>query len=269
VPDSSQPAPNPRILPAATPLRPRKRAILVGASSGIGAALARLLAAEGYTVALLAPRQELLEPICEEINHQIGGVRALSYQHNVSDYDSVPGLLMEIISDLGGLDLLVYVAGINDPPGPDHLDFEKDRCMMEVNILGAMAWMTPVSALFKSKGGGQIAGISSVAGDRGRVGNPGYNTSKAALSTYLEALRNRLSRHGVHVLTIKPGFVKTDMLKAAQGGTPFAIEPERAASDIYRGLRGRKQVIYTPGIWRWIMLLIQHIPSFIFRRMSF
>jgi len=108
-----------------------------------------------------------------------------------------------------------------------------------------------------------------VAGDRGRVGNPGYNTSKAALSTYLEALRNRLSRHGVHVLTIKPGFVKTDMLKAAQWATPFAIEPEQAAADIYRALRKRRQVVYTPGLWRWIMLLIQHIPSFIFRRMSF
>lgn len=269
MPDSSQPASKSKSLPAATPLLPRQRAILVGASSGIGAALARLLAAEGYTVALLAPRQEELETLCEEINRQNGGIRALSYKHDVTDYDSVPGLLTKIISDLGGLDLLVYIAGVNLPPGLEHLNFESDRRMMEVNILGAMAWMTPTAALFKSKRGGQIAGISSVAGDRGRVGNPGYNTSKAALSTYLEALRNRLTRHGVHVLTIKPGFVKTGMLKAAQGGTPFAIEPEKAAADIYKALRGRKQMIYTPGIWRWIMLGIQHVPSFLFRRMSF
>jgi short-subunit dehydrogenase len=132
-----------------------------------------------------------------------------------------------------------------------------------------MAWLTPVAELFKSMRGGQIVGVSSVAGDRGRVGNPGYNTSKAALSTYLEALRNRLTRHGVHVLTVKPGFVKTEMLKAAQGGTPFAIEPERAADDIYKALLKRKQTIYTPGLWRWIMLAIRHIPSVIFRRMSF
>lgn len=269
MPDSSQPASLSRTQPPATPLLPRKRALLVGASSGIGAALARLLASEGYSVALLAPRQELLETLCEEINRQSGGVRALAYTHDVRDYDSVPGLLTRIISDLGGLDLLVYVAGLNLPPGLEHLNFESDRRMMEVNVLGAMAWMTPAAALFKSQGRGQIAGISSVAGDRGRVGNPGYNASKAALSTYLEALRNRLSRHGVHVLTIKPGFVKTAMLKSAQGATPFAIEPEQAAADIYKALRRRSQLVYTPGRWRWLMLIIQHIPSFLFRRMSF
>ena len=112
-------------------------------------------------------------------------------------------------------------------------------------------------------------GIASVAGDRGRVGNPGYNTSKAGLATYLEALRNRLTRHGVNVLTVKPGFLKTDMLKAAQGATPFAVEPSKAADDIIQAMKRRKQQIYTPSIWRWIMLAIQHTPSIIFRRLSF
>jgi short-subunit dehydrogenase len=235
----------------------------------MGAALARRLAQEGYLVALLARRGDLLQSVCQEINQKHTETRALSYKHDVSDYDVVPNLLREIISDLGGLDLFIYIAGVNLPPGLERLDFDGDRRMMEVNALGAMAWLTPVAGLFKSMQGGHIVGISSVAGDRGRVGNPGYNTSKAALSTYLEALRNRLSRYGVHVLTVKPGFVKTDMLKAAQGGTPFAIEPERAAADIYDGLRRRKQTIYTPGLWRWIMLVIRHIPSVLFRRMSF
>jgi short-subunit dehydrogenase len=108
-----------------------------------------------------------------------------------------------------------------------------------------------------------------VAGDRGRVGNPGYNTSKAGLSTYLEALRNRLTRHGVNVLTVKPGFVETEMLKAAQGPTPFMIPTEKAVDDIWKAMRKRRQVIYTPSIWRWIMLAIQHTPSIIFRRLSF
>jgi short-subunit dehydrogenase len=141
--------------------------------------------------------------------------------------------------------------------------------MIEVNLIGAMAWLSPVAEMFQNAKAGQIVGISSVAGDRGRIGNPGYNTSKAGLTTYLEALRNRLTRHGVNVLTVKPGFVKTEMLKAAQGGTPFAITPERAAEDIYKAMRRRKQVIYTAPIWRWIMLIIQHVPSVIFRRMSF
>jgi short-subunit dehydrogenase len=123
--------------------------------------------------------------------------------------------------------------------------------------------------MFQAARAGQIVGISSVAGDRGRVGNPGYNTSKAGLTTYLEALRNRLTRRGVNVLTVKPGFMKTEMVKAAQGATPFLIPPEKAAEDIWKAMQKRKQVVYTPSLWRWIMLAIQHTPSFIFRKLSF
>ena len=185
-------------------------------------------------------------------------------------YNEAPALLRRIVADLGGLDLVIFSAGINRPPGGlDKYNFDNDRQMIETNLLGAMAWLTPVAQMFRSARAGHIIGIGSVAGDRGRVGNPGYNTSKAGLATYLEALRNRLTRHGVHVLTVKPGFMKTDMLKAAQGGTPFAIPPEKAAEDIWKAIRARKQSIYTPSLWRWIMLAIQHTPSFIFRRLSF
>jgi short-subunit dehydrogenase len=141
--------------------------------------------------------------------------------------------------------------------------------MIEVNLIGAMAWLTPVAEMFQSARAGQIVGVGSVAGDRGRVGNPGYNTSKAGLATYLEALRNRLTRRGVNVLTVKPGFVETAMIKAAQGPTPFMIPAEKAADDIWKAMQKRRQMIYTPSIWRWIMLAIQHTPSFIFRRLSF
>ncbi len=254
--------------PTATPLTPRKRVILVGASSGIGAALALRLAHEGYALALLARRMDRLSELCETINREYQEPRAFPYEHDVANTDSVPALLHEIVSDLGGLDLFIYNAGVNFPPGPEQLNFEQDREMMSVNVIGAMAWLTPVADMFKSLRGGQIVGVSSVAGDRGRVGNPGYNTSKAALTTYLEALRNRLTRYGVHVLTVKPGFVQTDMLKAAQGATPFTISAERAAGDIWNAIRKRRQVIYTASIWRWIMLAIQHTPSAIFRRLS-
>jgi short-subunit dehydrogenase len=255
---------------AATPLNPRRRGILIGASDGIGAVLARRLAHEGYTIALLARRQDKLESLCNEINQTSGELRARVYVHDVTEYEKVPGLLRKIVADLGGLDLVVFLAGVNYPPGgTDKYDFENDRRMIEVNLIGALAWLNPVAEMFQSAKAGQIVGISSVAGDRGRVGNPGYNTSKAALTTYLEALRNRLTRHGVNVLTVKPGFVQTEMLKAAQGATPFAIPPEKAVEDIWKGMQKHKQVIYTASIWRWIMLAIQHTPSFIFRRLSF
>jgi short-subunit dehydrogenase len=256
-------------LPPVTPLQPRKRALIVGASSGMGAALARLLAKQGYTLALVSRRADMLATLCKEINQTCGETRAISYVHDVNNYDEVPELLRRIVSDLGGLDTVIFAAGINFAPDPVNYNFDNDRQMLEVNLIGAFAWLDPIAAMFQSAKRGQIVGISSVAGDRGRVANPGYNTSKAGLTTYLEALRNRLTRHGVNVLTVKPGFVKTDMLKAAAGPTPFAIEPEKAAADIYKAMRARKQQIYTPWFWRWIMLIVRNIPSVIFRRMNF
>jgi decaprenylphospho-beta-D-erythro-pentofuranosid-2-ulose 2-reductase len=254
----------------ATPLSPRRRGVIIGASHGLGAALARRLAREGYTLALLARSKDGLESLSHELNASLGAGCAYPYVHDVSQYEEVPALLRRIVADLGGLDLVIYCAGINRAPGGmDRYNFENDRQMIEINLIGAMAWLTPVAEMFHSARMGQIVGISSVAGDRGRVGNPGYNTSKAALSTYLEALRNRLTRDGVHVLTVKPGFLQTRMLKEAQGATPFVIPPEKAADDIWRAIRKHKQQIYTPARWRWIMLAIQHTPSFIFRKLSF
>jgi short-subunit dehydrogenase len=244
--------------------------IVIGASDGIGAALARRLAQEGYTLALLARRKDRLAAVCDEINRTANENRARAYIHDVVEYEKVPELLRRIVADLGGLDLVVFVAGVNYPPGGmDKYNFENDHMMIKVNLIGAMAWLSPVAEMFQSAKAGQIVGIGSVAGDRGRVGNPGYNTSKAGLATYLEALRNRLTRHGVNVLTVKPGFVETAMIKAAQGPTPFMIPAEKATEDIWKAMKKRRQVVYTPPIWRWIMLAIQHTPSFIFRRLSF
>jgi len=254
--------------PPATPLHPQSRALIIGASSGIGAALARRLGREGYFLALVARRKDLLASVCTEINQSIGQTRAKFYVHDVNDYGSVPALLRRIVAELGGLDLVVYAAGSNFPPGRDEYNFDMDRQMVETNLIGAFAWLNPIAAMFQSAKHGQIVGISSIAGDRGRVGNPGYNTSKAGLTTYLEALRNRLTRLGVNVLTVKPGFVQTDMLNAAQK-VIFPISAQKAADDIYKAIRRRKQQIYTPWFWSWGMLLVRNIPSFLFRRMSF
>ena len=193
----------------ATPLNPRRRGIIIGASGGIGAALSRKLAREGYTLALVDRNRNVVQSLCDEINRIAGEPRALAYEHDVTQYDSTADALRRVIADLGGLDTLVYIAGVIHFPAMDEFNFTEDHKMVEVNVLGAMAWMSAVAALFQSAKSGQIVGVSSVAGDRGRVGNPGYNTSKAGLTNYLEALRNRLTRHGVNVLTVKPGFVKT------------------------------------------------------------
>ena len=257
-------------IPRATPLTPRKKVILIGASGGIGAQVARRLAREGYVLALLDRSEDTLKTLCNEINQAHGETRAIFYQHDVTAYDQVPGLFRKIVAELGGLDLFVYVAGAIYYPALDEFNFAADHKMVEVNLLGAMAWMSEVAPVFQSMRGGQIVGVSSVAGDRGRVGNPGYNTSKAGFTCYLEALRNRLTRHGVNVITIKPGMVKTDMLTLPHAPKPaLAVTPEQAAEGIWNAIDKRKQVAYVASIWRWVMLVLTHIPSVIFRRLSF
>ena len=234
----------------------------------MGAALARLLGSQGYSLALVARRKTLLAELSREINRAAGETRAVPFVHDVRKYASAPTLLRKIVAQLGGLDTVIYAAGVNFPPGLHGYDFEGDRDMLEVNLLGAFAWLDPVAAMFEAARYGQIVGLSSVAGDRGRVGNPGYNASKAGLTSYLESLRNRLTRYGVSVLTVKAGFVRTDMLAAAQK-VMFPITAEQAARDIYQAMRRRKQQIYTPWFWWWIMLVVRNIPSAIFRRLSF
>ena len=259
-----------KMIPRATPLMPTKKAIVVGASGGIGTALARRLAREGYVLALLDRSEDTLKPLCDEINQTCGEMRTVLYEHDVTTYKKIPDLFRKVVADLGGIDLFVYVAGLIYFPALDEYNFAEDQKMVEVNLLGAMAWMSEVAPVFQSMKGGQIVGVSSVAGDRGRIGNPGYNTSKAGFTCYLEALRNRLTRHGVNVITVKPGMVKTQMLDLPNAPKPMlAVTAEDAVDGIWKAIQKRKQVAYVGGVWRWVMLVIRHIPSVIFRRLSF
>ncbi|NUM48636.1 MAG: SDR family NAD(P)-dependent oxidoreductase [Anaerolineales bacterium] len=250
-----------------TPLSSRPRAVIVGASSGIGAELARQLARDGYALALLARRADELQTLADEINAQTGEPRARCYPHDVTHYAAVPGLFQQLLHDLKRIDTFIYVAGVMPNVAFSEYAFEKDKLMAEVHLLGAMAWLGQVATLFERMKAGQIVGISSVAADRGRVKNPGYNASKAGFDTYLEALRNRLTRSGVHVLTVRPGPVDTPMTKEVGG--LFMVPPEKVVCDTLRAMRRRQQVLYTPARWRWIMLIVRNIPSVIFRRLNF
>ena len=249
------------------PLEPEPKAIVVGASSGVGAALVKLLAAHGYHVAALARREEELEATCAEANRIAGTARASTYVHDVTQFDEISPLFQQIVQDLGGLDLIVYAAGIQPAVEADEYNFEKDAAMISVNLLGAIGWLNVAARRFQQLGAGHILGISSISGDRGRSAFPGYHTSKGGLSIYLESLRNRLSRKGIAVTTIKPGFVDTRLLANATK-TFWVISPDEAARQIYDAIQEQKQTVYVPGRWRWISLIISNIPSALFRRLN-
>jgi NAD(P)-dependent dehydrogenase (short-subunit alcohol dehydrogenase family) len=241
-------------------------AIVVGASSGIGAALARRLALEGRKVAMLARREPELRAVAATIDKGLGKPVAFPYVHDAAQHGDVAALLQRIEQDLGPVDELHYVAGVMPDVGPDEFDFAKDELQMQVNALGCIAWVDAVAEPFRKRGNACIVGISSVAQDRGRTGKPGYHASKAAMDTFLESARNRLWKHGVQVTTIRPGFVETPMTAGLK--LKGAIAADTAAAMILKARDRRRPIAYVPFKWRPIMFVIRNIPSFVFRRMT-
>lgn len=243
---------------------PLTKVIVIGASSGIGEALAKQLAASGAEVAIVARRVEELERVASAAG---GSVR--TYAHDVARFDEVPALFERIVADLGGLDTIIFAAGVMPEVVEGEYSFEKDRSMMLVNVVGAMAWLNLAAARFEAARAGTIIGISSIAGERGRRGNPGYCTSKAALSTYLESLRNRCARYGVNVVTIKPGFVDTAMTRGKPGLFWLISADQAARTTLKLARRGSSASGFVPARWALVAWVVRLLPSFIFRRLNF
>ena len=241
-------------------------AIVVGASSGIGAALVRRLAKEGYTVGAVARRAEMLEALQEEMKLEPGRVVPLA--SDVTDFDAVPHAFAELAEAVGNLELFIYAAGVMPEVGPQEYNTQKDLQQVAVNLSGAMAWCNEAATLFLTQRSGTLVGIGSIAGDRGRKGNPAYHTTKAAFATYLESLRNRLSEGAVRVVTIKPGFVETPMTENLSDMF-WEISADKAAQTILGAARGWFwNTRYVPLRWWAVGTVIKSIPSFLFKRMS-
>jgi short-subunit dehydrogenase len=236
-------------------------ALILGASSGIGAALARELARQGYQLALVARNEAALSELTNEINGEHAGPpQARSYPCDVRVFDDAPVLFQRINEDMGGLlRLVVYLAGIMPSGKAGAWTFEEERAMIETNLLGAMRWLDLAAERLSSVG--VIVGVSSVAGDRGRRGNSAYMASKAGLSTYLESLRYRLRGTGVRVVTIKPGYVATPMTADLKLPQALTITPERAAKRIAQAAKKSSGVVYVPSYWAPIMWGIRQLPA--------
>lgn len=249
---------------------PQPKAIIVGASSGIGAALADELARRGYRLALVARRAPELEAVAARLNASAPGV-ARAYAHDARDYDAAPALFERIRADFddAALGLLVYASGAMPVAGADGWPFAAEREMIETNLLGAMRWLGLGADYFARQGHGALVGVSSVAGDRGRAGNSAYMASKSGLSTYLESLRYRLARRGVRVVTVKPGLVATPMIAGTKQPRPLVISAEQAARRIAEACERGPEVVYVPARWRLIMAVVRALPAFVMKRASF
>jgi len=242
-----------------------KRAIIVGASSGIGAAIAAELAKRGYATCLLARRADVLADRCSEIAASSTEGTPEPIWRQVDVRESLdPAIFSGIVEELGGLDALVYVAGYMSA---DQYDSEQDRATFEVNTLGAMDWLNQGAAYFEKQGSGALACVSSVAGDRGRRGKLAYCASKAAVNTFMEGLRNTLAVKGISVTTIKPGFVDTPMTQGIEGMF-WVVSPEFVAERSVNAMEKGCDEIYVPSRWRLVMWIIRNIPSLVFRRLN-
>jgi short-subunit dehydrogenase len=157
-------------------------------------------------------------------------------------------------------------AGVLFPQDECDRDPEKTRLTFETNLTGPAVILDLFAGHFKREGAGFISCVSSVAGERGRGKVLAYAASKAGLTAYLAGLRHRLAGTGVFVQTVKPGFVRTRMTAGVRSA--LMAEPERTARDIVTALRDRREILYTPWIWKWIMLIIRSIPAPIFRRLK-
>jgi short-subunit dehydrogenase len=237
-----------------------KRAIITGATAGIGRALAVKLAQQGYRVGVTGRREPLLQELQKEFPDQI-----VPQVIDVAQIESCRSRFDELVRLLGGLDLCVVNAGIKRV-NPE-LQFGPERETIAVNIEGFVAILQKAAGYFIRQGRGHLVGVSSVAAFRGYARAPGYNASKAYVLNYLEGIHANLSKKGVTVTDIRPGFVQTDMTRENQRMF-WVSTPEKAAEQIYRAIVKKKRVAYITGRWRYVSWLFRALPNPIWRRLA-
>jgi short-subunit dehydrogenase len=238
-----------------------KNAIIIGASSGIGRALVKVLASNGYNVGLAARRVDLLRQAAAEV-HTTTFVKAI----DVSKPDAAMQCLRELIAEMNDVELFVISAGtgfINRK-----LDWEPESDTIAVNVCGFAAVANVAVEHLQARGAGCLVGISSIAALRGNADAPAYNASKAFMSNYLQGLRYRFVTLGLPVVVtdVQPGFVDTAMAKADRKF--WVASPEKAAEQIFAAVRKRKKHVYVTRRWRLIAWLIKAIPDWLAQRLA-
>lgn len=241
-----------------------KRAVIIGASTGIGNQLARILHAEGWTVGLTARRIQLLEQLQTELEPD-GEDRILVRRMDVADADETIEVFEALIQQLGGMDLAVVNAGVgfHNP----HLKWKHERNTIDINVTGFAAAAGVACRFFHEQKRGHLVGMSSVACHRGGRQAPAYAASKAFMSNYLEGLRMRAAhaRLEITVTDVRPGFVDTPMTKGQKG--MFWVAPvEKASQQIYRAILRRRNIVYVTKRWWFMAALLKRMPDFVYAK---
>ncbi|HEU5146779.1 MAG TPA: SDR family oxidoreductase [Chryseosolibacter sp.] len=238
--------------------------LILGATSDMAVAIARQLALEGYSITLAARNTERLQALEGDLRVRykvtVSSVRfdALDFASHQSFYDA--------LSEKP--DIVICVFGLLGDQRIAQQDWQQAQLIIDSNYTGAASILNVIANDFERRKKGVIVGISSVAGDRGRQSNYFYGSAKAGFTAYLSGLRNRLYHHGVHVVTVKPGFVKTKMIENLPTPGPLTASPKDVAEKISRVIKKKNNTVYVLSVWRLIMFVIKAIPEGIFKRLK-
>jgi short-subunit dehydrogenase len=243
--------------------------LILGATSGIARAVSHVLAGRGCRLVLAARNPEELQRLANDlrIRHQTAIECAAFDALDFAGHAALVERSTKVFE--GELDGVILCYGYMVDQAQAQADFAEARRTIDVNFTSAVSVLERFADYFAQRHAGVIAAISSVAGDRGRQSNYIYGAAKAGLTAYLQGLRNRLFSAGVHVLTIKPGFVATAMTDGlVNPNSPLLATPQQVARVIDRALRRRRNVLYTRWFWRPIMFVIRSIPEPVFKRLK-
>ena len=239
-------------------------ALVIGATSDIGRAIARTLADAGWAVQLAARDRARLEREARDV--RVRAQAAVSvHRCDVLDADGGVSMLDEL-DPLPGV--AVCVVGMLGDQAESQRDLAAAERVMRTNYVGPALLMGALAERFEQRGSGVLVGVSSVAGERGRAANYVYGSAKAGFTAFLSGLRNRLAGAGVHVVTVKPGFVRTRMTDGMDLPARLTAQPDEVAPSVLRAVRRRRDVVYVRRVWRPIMLIVRAVPERLFKRMS-
>jgi decaprenylphospho-beta-D-erythro-pentofuranosid-2-ulose 2-reductase len=243
-----------------------RKIVIIGATSAIAQAVAKQYAKQNAEFFLVGRNTSRLQTVADDLTVFSGNTNTI-FKLEILNIKSYQKCIDEAIKTLGQIDILIIAHGTLSNQKACEASLEKTLEEFQINGMSYIALLTLFGNYFEKEGKGSIVAISSCASDRGRQSNYIYGAAKSAVTTFLSGLRNRLAKKGVHVLTVKPGFVDTPMTKNFKKGLLWA-KPDKVANDIVRSIDKKKDVIYTPYFWRGIMMIIKSIPEKVFKKLA-
>lgn len=238
--------------------------LILGATSDVAIACARVYAQNKYNLFLAGRDADVLQPVASDLRIKfqvdvtVVAFDALQFETHAAFYQSLSSKP----------DVTICVFGLLGDQLESAKDWSACKRVIDSNYTGAVSILNIIANDYEQRKSGTIVGISSVAGERGRQSNFIYGSAKAGFTAYLSGLRNRLHASGVHVVTVKPGFIYTRMTEHLTLPKPLTAKPEQLGKAIFKAVVKSKNVIYVLPVWRWVMLIIRNIPEGIFKKLK-